>query len=1013
MDEYAGRVLAERYRLPAPLPDAPDPVLTRALDTYSGQDVLVRQVPLPEVVDAELVDEYDTGGGAGRGYGGEGSGRGRRTGAGAGSGSGGGSRADRDPSDPVVRRALEAATAAARVPDHPRLDQVFDVFAQDGSLWIVSELIPARPLSALLSDRTLSPHRAAEIAADILTALRALHAHGWTHRNITPRTVLVCDDGRVVLTGLAAGAAEEALCGYDPVPRESDPPPGAVRAGVVREWRAGGGGAPGGAVPRGADPGGAVSGSAASGGAARGSAAPGGPVRGSAAPGGAAPGLAAPGGAASGSAASGGAVRGGSSGVPGARTSSEAGPRVSAASGGGRGGVTQAVPGPPGGPERGDSERGAQGTGAAEDDPRRARAGAIAAYRAGARAAAARTAGPGNRSALPPGPPGVPGRPGPQQGQPAAPQGRPAVPPGPPGVPPGPAGGPSGRPGVQPGPAGALPGQPGAVPQYGPAVPPAPRQPAAPGSAAYGGGLPGPVRRPQGGTNALPTGPQNRPMGSAEPQSRPVGPAVPQSRPGPGNRPAGAAAGVQGGPGTGVYPGVAPGNALAAERARQARITVVGAVTERWAPEQAGPVHANWQLAPPVGPAADLWALGALLFRSVQGHAPYAEESAAELVQLVCARPPAHAEECGALRPVVESLLRQDPTERPDFEELRGWLRSLVRAAPEPEAGRAVVTVPALERGGDPRRLPIVRRRGELVRRGRHKKSRPRRERPHGTAAPTAHSAPPPPVRPAPPPRAHEGVRDHDGGDRDRARQRKPRPNRDRTPRGGPRRLGMLLLGLVLLLVVGAVLVAVAFLPRSGTDPDGSGNTRSSVPSGTETGAPAPDPAQSQPDGADPTSTHPRTTAPDGLADGFEMRDDPEGFRIAVHKGWQRHAKNAEGQVRYTKGAFTLLVVPGRDTAKRFGSDPMAYQQDKEAELAPFRDANWTSSSGLRRTDVGRTAMAEGTFTWGEDSGSATYARNMALLEGGRYHLVLVIGPDRDRAEVDRFYEQASTSFRP
>lgn len=131
-----------------------------------------------------------------------------------------------------------------------------------------------------------------------------------------------------------------------------------------------------------------------------------------------------------------------------------------------------------------------------------------------------------------------------------------------------------------------------------------------------------------------------------------------------------------------------PGTALEAERARQARMALVGPVTERWAPEQAGPVHENWQLAAPIGPATDLWALGALLFRSVQGHAPYPEENTAELVQLVCAEPPAFAEECGPLRPVVESLLRQDPTERPDFEELRGWLRSLVRSAPEPEAAR-------------------------------------------------------------------------------------------------------------------------------------------------------------------------------------------------------------------------------------------------------------------------------------------------------------------------------------
>jgi serine/threonine protein kinase len=131
-------------------------------------------------------------------------------------------------------------------------------------------------------------------------------------------------------------------------------------------------------------------------------------------------------------------------------------------------------------------------------------------------------------------------------------------------------------------------------------------------------------------------------------------------------------------------------------------MAVVGPVTERWAPEQAGPVHENWQLAAPIGPATDLWALGALLFRAVQGHAPYPEENTAELVQLVCAEPPAFAEECGPLRPVVESLLRQDPTERLDFEELRGWLRSLVRSAPEPEAGTYVVATPPV----DPKRLP-------------------------------------------------------------------------------------------------------------------------------------------------------------------------------------------------------------------------------------------------------------------------------------------------------------------
>ncbi|EFL17035.1 protein kinase, partial [Streptomyces sp. C] len=204
MEDYAGRILSDRYRLPIPPSDEYELTETRAFDTRSGQEVLVRQVPLPEVVDAELLD-------------------------------GSGAHAVAAGELPAVRRAIAAAQAAASVPDHPRLDQVFDVFAEDGSLWIVSELVPARPLAALIADEPLSPYRAAEVASDVLTALRVLHAHGWTHRNITARTVLICEDGRVVLTGLAAGAAEEALCGYDPVPPPDTGEPGGD-AGADAAW---------------------------------------------------------------------------------------------------------------------------------------------------------------------------------------------------------------------------------------------------------------------------------------------------------------------------------------------------------------------------------------------------------------------------------------------------------------------------------------------------------------------------------------------------------------------------------------------------------------------------------------------------------------------------------------------------------------------------------------------------------------------------------------------------------
>ncbi|MYV40498.1 serine/threonine protein kinase, partial [Streptomyces sp. SID1328] len=408
-----------------------------------------------------------------------------------------------------------------------------------------------------------------------------------------------------------------------------------------------------------------------------------------------------------------------------------------------------------------------------------------------------------------------------------------------------------------------------------------------------------------------------------------------------------------------------PGTAIAAERSRHMRMTVVGPVTERWAPEQAGPVHENWQLAAPVGPATDLWALGALLFRAVQGHAPYPEESTAELVQLVCAEPPAYAEECGPLRPVVESLLRQDPTERIDFEELSGWLRSLVRSAPEPDAGAHVVPVPP----ADPTRLPIVRRRGELARWRRRNKA------------------------PVPHPHARHK----------RARQE---------AQGSPRNLGRTLLLLVLLLLAGAVAYAVMFMPKQGEDGDRAGAAGPASPAPSHERQPS-DAASTPDDG--PTASSPATETQTGggaAADGFTLRTDPAGFKVAVAKGWSHAPRNGSGQVVYSHGNFELVVVPGRDSTSTYGTDPMVYQRDKERELQPYRDSSWATASGLRTIEVGGRTMAEGQFTWTDAQGRDLFVRNMAMLLNGRYHIVQVRGPEAERDEVTRLYDQATATYR-
>ncbi|MET7810855.1 protein kinase [Streptomyces sp. NPDC005395] len=989
MDDYAGRVLADRYRLPLPPSDEYELTESRAFDTYSGQEVLVRQVPLPEVVEAEVLDADGLPDGFTARDGGA-----RHPGRRSPAARGGTGR----PADPVVRRAVEAAQAAAAVPDHPRLDQVFDVFAEGGSLWVVSELVAARPLAALLAEQTLTPYRAAEVASDVLLALRVLHSYGWVHRNITARTVLVCDDGRVMLTGLAVGAAEEALSGYDPVPRPPDeePAPAVDPNGTF---------GPGGGVtrtavfgPGDADP------EAARRAAIEARGVGGLPVTGGPGPGGSpaplAPASLDAGGDAR--AARAGAIaayragaraaarvqeaQNGRAALPGARPAPDAARADGPGTGGGRPGVTAGSGGAPYPVDR-EAVSGAEAdTGGGWWEGAAGSGGAPAPY-AVERAAASDAASGGPEGDAAVGDPASSGDP--------APPGRIADPygvrtaswhgatPRTPGDPAFPAPRPEGDPTA------------GSGPVTGRALPAARQEDTAESAAARRGAPAGGAARPYEAASGSGAQPYDASESGAQPYETESGAgALPYgAASGSGASPQEAASGAvvppqegTAGPGVPAQAGGAasaarwddlvartpvprgPATALAAERSRQTRMAVVGPVTERWAPEQAGPVHENWQLAAPIGPATDLWALGALLFRAVQGHAPYPEESTAELVQIVCAEPPAFAEECGPLRPVVESLLRQDPTERIEFEELSGWLRSLVRSAPEPEAGLHVISAPPVETG----RLPIVRRRGELVRRRR------------------------------------AGLPAHHG------RHKRGRAETGRSPRS----LGRTLLLLILLALAGAVAYAMFFMPKSDTsgagaaDRTGAAGEASQAPpaKSPEAGgeprpegtSPAPDPEASRTAGGPETQSN--------VADGFTLRKDAEGFRIAVAEGWSRTPRNGSGQVVYGKGDFELIVVPGRDRASEFGDDPMTYQRDSEPELASYRASSWATSSGLKTIEVGGRTMAEGQFTW-TGAGGELYVRNVAMLIDGRYHVVQVRGPEAERDEVSRLFEQASATY--
>ncbi|WUH99153.1 serine/threonine protein kinase [Spirillospora sp. NBC_00431] len=105
----------------------------------------------------------------------------------------------------MCRRLMSEARATAAL-KHPGVVSVHDLLIEDGRPWIVMEFLESCSLNRLVAeDGPLGVRRTAEIGAAVLSVLRASHAAGILHRDVKPSNVLLCDDGRILLTdfGLA------------------------------------------------------------------------------------------------------------------------------------------------------------------------------------------------------------------------------------------------------------------------------------------------------------------------------------------------------------------------------------------------------------------------------------------------------------------------------------------------------------------------------------------------------------------------------------------------------------------------------------------------------------------------------------------------------------------------------------------------------------------------------------------------------------------------------------------
>ncbi|MEV6814214.1 protein kinase [Micromonospora sp. NPDC051296] len=152
-----GTVIGDRYSLRSTVGNGGMGTVWRATDTLLRRDVAVKEVVLPPGL----------------------------------------APSDRDA---MYERTLREARAAAAIA-HPAVVQVYDVVTEGGRPWIVMELLDARSLADMvIEDGPVAQRVVAKIGIALLGALEVAHAIGVLHRDVKPANVLICSDGRCVLT---------------------------------------------------------------------------------------------------------------------------------------------------------------------------------------------------------------------------------------------------------------------------------------------------------------------------------------------------------------------------------------------------------------------------------------------------------------------------------------------------------------------------------------------------------------------------------------------------------------------------------------------------------------------------------------------------------------------------------------------------------------------------------------------------------------------------------------------